>query len=379
MLIDVVTSVLKIVSLRILVFAFSDFFCCIVAIKALTKFDIEFQHYKGNRKELILMMLFSFVISVALMASNVVLVDGTGVCSCPIVPTDEGLTAPGKCADSDGNILNHYSTRLVSNYLRCREACEEDDDCKGSDFFFEEDRVSFNNNGDNCYFYDSIPMSINTSSNSDSADNYYCSRKSSLSSDFSPVTKDRIYYNPTLVPGDYGNNHGKCRNTQDGGLMYDSVFADNEADCEQKCQDEGADCEGFDYRVNYSGTNCKFNSNIPTYIRPETHRTDYTLSWRCYARGCNCDTNQVDPPPQPLCDNLMDLIVGDEVCINTNEVCEATADLKANSKESCNEWCGRVGLSCDKAWNDGSNDCQKKKEISCSTSGNKYSICRCIQ
>lgn len=78
-----------------------------------------------------------------------------------------------------------------------------------------------------------------------------------------------------------------------------------------------------------------------------------------------------------LCDPMLNLITNNEVCDNTNEVCEATADLGANGKESCNAWCERSGLECVQAWNDGRSSCQKSSSIDCSKTGNSYSICRC--
>lgn len=79
----------------------------------------------------------------------------------------------------------------------------------------------------------------------------------------------------------------------------------------------------------------------------------------------------------PLCNPISDLISGNEICVNNFEVCEAAANLSANGKESCNEWCERSGLECTEAWNDGLSDCQKTSSISCATTGNGISICRC--
>ena len=83
------------------------------------------------------------------------------------------------------------------------------------------------------------------------------------------------------------------------------------------------------------------------------------------------------PGAELLCDPMRDLITADEVCVNTDVVCEATADLGANGKESCDAWCQRSGLECAQAWNDGTDECQKTGSISCGKTGNSWSICRC--
>jgi len=182
---------------------------------------------------------------------------------------------------------------------------------------------------------------------------------------------------------------GKCRNLIDGGRYYDQVIVTKEfvnrglatqaevdnfgqvekiRGCAKLCELEGNKCKGFDWRkdrVKSSPlTDCYFYVVEPTYTATSTPRNNYE-DWLCFAR----EKTQY----QLLCDMLS---YTREVCMNDTDECEAKANLGANGKESCDSWCGRSSLVCDKAWND-KNGCDKKREISCSKTGKSFSICRC--
>ena len=182
---------------------------------------------------------------------------------------------------------------------------------------------------------------------------------------------------------------GKCRNAVDGGSYYRQLIVtkdfvelglatedevkdfgqvDKIRGCAKICELEGDMCKGFDWRKNrannikYPTTDCFLYARYPTYTATSTPRNNYE-DWLCFARE------------QTLCDKLSQTLTL-EVCLSEPDVCEAKADLDQNGRESCDSWCGRSGLICNKAWND-KNGCDKKRKIPCSKTGKKESICSC--
>jgi len=180
---------------------------------------------------------------------------------------------------------------------------------------------------------------------------------------------------------------GKCRNVIDGGSYYrqlrvaaelvklglategevtDFGQVDKIRGCAKLCELEGDMCKGFDWRKNRVKssplTDCYLYARYPTYTATSTSRNNYE-DWLCFTKE------------QTLCDKLSQTLTL-EVCLSDPNVCEAKADLNENGRESCDSWCGRSGLVCDKAWND-KNGCGKKRKIPCSKTGKKESICSC--
>lgn len=104
---------------------------------------------------------------------------------------------------------------------------------------------------------------------------------------------------------------------------------------------------------------------------PNNYEEEEACSWVTneYSDGCPCHSNV------GLCDSYSsNKIQGDETCVNTQDMCTATAKLWGST---CDDWCGQTGLICTASWHDGSDDCEKSSEIPCSYSGMTRSICQC--
>jgi len=312
------------------------------------------------------------VLTTTLMLTSDVAASGNK-CFCPVDgPVD---TTGGKCHHSNGNGEEYRSLsthpyfaerNAAGGMAKCRESCaEEPGTCKGyawrADIEFDPSRAQDANvQGKNCYLYDYVPDRVL----SDFTD-WSCFGMSGVA--------DGTY---TLFPPGKKYNGGKCIAPVYSGTGYtEKTNADSLDECKDWCDGRGNLCEGFDFdegKTKYGGVSCWERRYKPTGARAPTSRKDYT-DWFCHAKNCNCDQTV----STKLCTPMWNLIDNDEVCVDTNDVCEATANLGENGQESCNAWCERSGLVCTQAWNDGKNYCEKKSSIGCDKTGKKKSICHC--
>jgi len=177
------------------------------------------------------------------------------------------------------------------------------------------------------------------------------------SSPIDPPSNNAPLLCDTMLDLIWGNE--VCLNNVDICEATANLSANDNESCDSWCERSGLTC---DEAWDDSNVDCGKRGNISCSESGKTRSI------------CRCKKQQ-----QPLlCEPLMGLISNNDVCLNTMQSCEATANLGANNKESCDSWCERSGFVCDKAWNDGRDDCEKLSEISCNTTGNSWSICRCI-
>ena len=319
------------------------------------------------------------VLTTTLMLTSDVAANGN-TCFCPVDTTG------GKCHNSNGNGEEYRSLsthpyfaegNAAGGIAKCRESCaEEPGTCKGyawrADIEFDPSLAQDASvQGTNCYLYDYVPDGVL----SDFTD-WSCFGMSGVADGY------------TLFPPGGPYDGGKCRAPVYSGTGYtEKTSAGSIDECKDWCDGRGNLCEGFDFdegKIRYGTVNCWERRYKPTGASAPTSRKDYT-DWFCHAKNCNCDQNDDDDDDDDdddevsmnLCTPMLNLINNDEVCVDTNDVCEATANLGANGKESCNAWCERSGLECTQAWNDGSRDCQKRSSIDCDRTGKGKSICRC--
>jgi len=289
---------------------------------------------------------------------------GDDQCFCSVTSNDG---ESGKCGG--GGEYSQIETS-VKDKLVCQDLCAQDAQCKAFTYF---PTIS---DGNDCYLYSYVPGSVERNNADEQAAS--CVAATGEDAGFTLL--------PRKTTGPYG---GKCQapiysgSSNCGGVNNEpycvySINANNLEECKDWCAGRGNSCQGFDFdegQAERGYRSCYERRFKPTIGYAPTSRKDYT-DWFCHSRECNCDAAP-EPSSELLCERFLspvDLIVGNEVCDNTPDKCVATADL---DDESCNDWCERQGLMCTKAWNDGRADCQKRREISCSKTGNKRSICQC--
>lgn len=287
-------------------------------------------------------------------------------CFCPV---ENLFGASGRCG---GRGSYEQLEAVYGNKLVCQDLCAQDaPKCKAFTFFPTKD----GDGEEDCYLYDYVPSGVERVDEDDEAAS--CVAATGTDGGFVEV--------PRKTTGPQG---GKCRapvysgTSSCGGpnkepyCVYKTKAA-NVDECKDWCAARGNSCQGFDFdqgQAERDQVSCIERRFEPDVGYAPSSRKDYT-DWFCHARVCDCDGGSGD---ENLCDGFLepdDLIAGDEVCENTPDKCVATAKL--NKNKSCDEWCALKGLRCTKAWNDGKEDCEKKREIDCAVSKNKHSICQC--
>jgi len=301
------------------------------------------------------------------------LTSNEGSCFCPVDQTG------GKCNDS-----KYKEVSSTQGLEACREYCSlEPGDCRG--FAYNEDK---------CLLYRSVPGNVVKASSDDQTFQCYALNGSDGGNYalFPP--------GPPAALAAGTRTGGKCKAPINSGTsscslnpLYTNCATGKRVKeesnplqaCKDWCTSRGTLCNGFDY--DEGAGRCTERRYTPYGAYYPTSRKDYT-DWFCHEKTCNCGQNDDDDDDDyydddddevstSLCTPMLNLIINDEVCLDTDDVCEATANLDANGKESCNDWCERSGLVCAQAWNDGRSSCEKKKSIGCGQTGKKYSICRC--